>query len=200
MKKTIKFECYVGESRSFIMCEILKKIQGKSAIELLEAYGVENEVPVRIDDLLSLIGISVISADFANIEEEIGYDRGEILGATLIEGEEVAMFYRDESTNNRKRFTLAHELAHCCIHTSQLKETNIQLRQGSVQDREEIDANIFAGELLIPKKILLKYYNKLIVPSLKALAEIFEVSTSVMAARLDWLDLPYYKDTDVNEG
>lgn len=34
----------------------------------------------------------------------------------------------------------------------------------------------------------------MIVPSLTELSKIFEVSTSVMAARLDFLKLPYFKD------
>ena len=63
----------------------------------------------------------------------------------------------------------------------------------------EIEANIFAGELLIPKPLLLKKYKEFIIPSLKALSIIFGVSTNVMAARLDYLGLDYFKDIPLSE-
>lgn len=198
--KIIRLDGRLGGRRYGIMCEILRKLQGKNANELLKEYGMEERTPIEIEELLKKIGIEIIPADFSGIEEKVGYTPGEILGATLITNEDVTIFYRKESSDNRIRFTIAHELAHCCIHTDRLKETNIQLRQNSNQNPEEQAANIFAGELLIPQKNLIKYYTELIVPSLKTLAEIFMVSTSVMAARLEWLNLPYYKDTEVNEG
>lgn len=198
--RIIKFGYCLGGRRSDVMCKILRILQGKSADQLLEKYGMKGQTPVKIDQLLKKIGIDVIPADFSSIEEKAGYQQGDILGATLIVKDDVTIFYREDSSENRIRFTVAHELAHCCIHTDKLKETNIQLRQNGKQDDEEKDANVFAGELLIPKENLMKYYEELIVPSLKVLAEIFMVSTSVMAARLDFLALPYYKDTDVSEG
>lgn len=198
--KIIRLDGRCGGRRPDNMCKILKEIQGKTAGDLLKKYGMENQTPVRINELLRKIGIDVISADFSGIEKKAGYQQGEVLGATLIIGDDVTIFYREDSSDNRIRFTIAHELAHCCIHTNQLKETNIQLRQTGNQEGAEKDANVFAGELLIPKNSLIKYYEELIIPSLKVLAEIFMVSTSVMAARLDWLNLPYFKDTDVNEG
>ena len=53
--------------------------------------------------------------------------------------------------------------------------------------------------MLIPQNPLLTYYNKMIVPSLTELAKIFDVSTSVMSARLDYLRLAYYKDSFTEE-
>lgn len=72
------------------------------------------------------------------------------------------------------------------------KDVNCKLDKDNEQIEEQ--ANIFAGELLIPEESLNKYYNRMIVPSLSTLAEIFRVSTSVMVARLDYLRKPYFKD------
>ena len=65
---------------------------------------------------------------------------------------------------------------------------------GTVKDTKETEADIFAGELLIPEQSLVKVYDEFYVPSLKSLAKIFMVSTNVMAARLDYLSMPYFKD------
>ena len=60
------------------------------------------------------------------------------------------------------------------------------------KEPREIQANIFAGEILIPKYTLDLVYNKFIsTPPISVLARIFEVSISVMKARLDYLELPY---------
>lgn len=201
MNEIIKFGQYTKERRTVYMCEILKRMQGKTAAQLLEIYGTREEAPIDIYRLLKNIGINVRSIDFGEIEEEIEYAKGDILGATLIDGEEVEIFYRTGTSDNRKRFTIAHEIAHCCLHTDELKETHIQLRKVSEKDNlTEIDANIFAGELLIPQKLLMKYYEELLFPSLSSLASLFEVSTSVMAARLDYLKLSYYKDVELCVG
>ncbi len=59
----------------------------------------------------------------------------------------------------------------------------------------ERNANIFAGELLIPYSSLMSIYNQLLKPSLSVLAQIFQVSTSVMKARLNYLELRFVDDS-----
>lgn len=201
MNNVFNFRTYRAGRRSVFMCEILKKLQGKSPEQLLKEYKIKLEPPINLDELMEKIGIDVRPANFADIEQKIGYKNGDILGATLVDGEDVGIFYRSDVSQNRKRFTIAHELGHCCIHASSLKETNIQLRQESEKNSlVEIDASIFAGELLIPRELLEREYDKFLLPSLRALSEIFQVSTSVMGARLDYLNMPYYKDTELCEG
>ena len=60
-----------------------------------------------------------------------------------------------------------------------------------------MEADIFAGELLIPESSLVRVYNQFYLPSLESLAKIFSVSTNVMAARLDYLSMPYFKDAEI---
>jgi len=100
---------------------------------------------------------------------------------------------------NRQRFTIAHELAHHELHSEQLlqevhvdKAFRVMMRddlaaQGS--DRQEIQANAFAAELLMPQEFL----KDLVDPAgldlddddrLEALARKFRVSTSALRYRL----------------
>lgn len=183
-----------------IMCKILKEIQNVSASELLNKYNVSIEPPVDIIGLLNNIGILSIGTDFEKAEMESGYEKDSILGATIIDGDDVVIFYRKSDSLNRKRFTVAHELAHCCNDYDTLKNDHIELRNSEiVLSGKEYDANVFAGKILIPKKSLLNICDKFLIPSLSALSSIFMVSSNVMAARLDYLNISYLKDMEIDE-
>lgn len=178
------------------MCKILKKLQGKSAQQILEENYVSLSPPIDLYLLLERLHISALGEDFSVIENAVGYEQGEILGAAISKGDWLTIFYRKGDSENRKRFVIAHELGHCALHTETLKAEHIELRKNSnSEDYREKSANIFAGELLIPEKSLREIYGRLFNPSLAVLAQIFKVSTNVMAARLDHLALPYFKDT-----
>lgn len=182
------------------MCTILKKIRNKNPYELLSEYDVPQTPPIDISKLLENIGISTIAKDFTEIEESIGAKSGSILGAAFSNGNDLAIFYKKDESLHRKKFTIAHELAHCCLDCPNDESSHIEFRLEASMKLSEDDikkekrANIFAGQLLVPKISLIDYYKKMIVPSLTELSKIFDVSTSVMSARLDLLRLPYFKD------
>lgn len=201
MGKIIKINFYTNGGD--IMCTILKKIRNKQPDELLKEYGIDTTPPIDISKLLEKIGISSIAKDFSNIEKIEGREQGSILGAAFSYGEYLTIFYRKTDSFHRKKFTIAHELAHCCFDCPNDEATHIEYRtesHGNVNEDEiekENRANIFAGELLIPKKELLDICSKMIIPSLTALSKIFDVSIAVMAARLDHLNVYYYKDSTI---
>lgn len=198
--KILYLQMYSKKRRYKIMCKILKDIQGKTASEILEIYGKPNQLPVDILSLVSNMGISIVPMDFSIIERDSGIKIGSILGATISKDEDLNIFYRQNNTENRKRFTIAHEIAHCCLHTDNLIDHHIEFRDSyNMNTQKEYEANIFAGELLIPETAIHKVYHKLIVPSLDALTQIFKVSSTVMAARLDYLKMPYLKDIEIDE-
>lgn len=200
MNNIIYINSYTPDKGDKFMCTILKKIKNKSAFELLQYYNIELSPPIDISLLLEQIGISVISKDFTEIENTSGYDRGSILGAAISKDEDLAIFYRKQDTYNRKIFTVAHELGHCCLHSDSLKISHVEFRTtNTYKDIREQEVNIFAGELLIPEIVLMPIYNKYILPSLKELSKIFCVSTNVMAARLEYLNLSYFKDISITE-
>ena len=162
--------------------------RGKSAADILRETGQENSIPVNLNEILHKLGISAIAMDFSNIESMMP-EYGHILGAMLTTKEgNTAIFYSSDQTrmpDHRYRFTIAHELGHCCIDG---KGEHIEFRRDVDADNEsERKANIFAGELLIPLHQLEQVSRELFLPTLKNLAAVFEVSETVMLARLKHL-------------
>lgn len=193
----ICFEKYRRQNKALVlgsdrMCTVLKKIRNKSAIELLEEYGLDKTVPIDIEQLLRAIGISAIGKDFSELEKRLGKPKGSILGMLLSSGNNAAIFYRKDDSYNRRRFTIAHELAHAINHSD--NEPHIEYRMAEKEMEEnpvERDANIVAGEILIPLPLLKREYLKLDIPSSTVLANIFKVSQNVMEARLKYLKIFY---------
>lgn len=182
------------------MCTILEKLRNKRPEELLAEYNIPLVPPIDLTLLLQNIGMSAIETDFSEIERKNNLEYNSILGATISKGENIGIFYRKLDTTNRQKFTIAHELAHCCLHTDDLKNNHIEFRSNDIpRSGKEFDANVFAGKLLVPEETLIKIYNDLLLPSLSSLMEIFQVSSNVIAARLDYLNLPYLKDVKISE-
>ena len=185
------------EKKVFCMCKPISAIRGKTAQELLELCGQQDSVPVDLKALLKKLNISCLAYDFSDLEAARGNfedspDDNPILGALATNGDKAVIFYRkkDQKESHRYRFTIAHELAHACLEHYSIGKSTVHLafrHEKNHDDRQEIDANIFAGQLLIPKNSLERILGELIFPSLQALAEIFAVSTNVMRARLDCL-------------
>jgi hypothetical protein len=184
-----------------IMCDILKKLKGKTASDLLQEYNIPLVPPIDVSLLLTRIGIAEIPTDFTEIEKLMNYNQGDILGAIYARNNSLGIFYRYSDTLNRKRFTMAHEIAHCCLDADSLEKRHLELRNCQTSNNvKEKNANIFAGELLMPLPLLEKIHSQFIIaPSLASISKIFNVSTTVMAARLDYLNMPYIKDQLIDE-
>lgn len=179
-----------------IMCKTLEKLKNKSAFELLNDSGQLYDIPVNLDSILEHYGVAKIPSEFDELEAlEANKGKGEISGLVLSSGDNLGIFYKKTDSIHRKRFTIAHELAHCCLHTDSLKNGYIELRNPDYSDERELAADIFAGELLIPKQQLDYVMQRLIKPSLYGLAEIFQVSVNVMRARLEYLRISYFDDS-----
>ena len=200
------------------MCTKLREMSGKTPTDILFESTHGNSIPVDIERIIRSYGIHINRTDFAPIESMERYkDCGHILGAVFTDGNELNISYSannhletlpkslsieevQKKVRHRKRFTLAHELAHCCLHMNPEKDKyflEFRTDQLNYEDEKERQANIFAGELLIPKEPLMYVYEKLKVPSVDFLAEIFDVSRAVMAARLDVLNLYYCSNLKV---
>lgn len=184
-----------------IMCKKLREIDGLTPEEILLISGVDS-YPVDMQTILKKLGIRCGSMDFSGIEElipDVIESRGSILGAVTVIDDDVNIFYSEDSSDNRKRFTLAHELAHCCLNASSLQKGHIEFRfDGKTPDPKELAANIFAGKLLVPEKPLRKMYESMLVPVADVMAHEFNVSTHVMEARLEHLGLGFYSPQNYN--
>lgn len=201
MNQLLLFDVRKRKREDDIMCKILKELKGLKATDLLKKYNMSYNLPVDISLLLKRIGIAEIPFDFYAVEDIMQYEHGDVLGAIFAKNDTLSIFYRSSDTLNRKRFTLAHEIAHCCLDADSLEKRHIELRScQNVNNPKEYKANIFAGELLIPETIIKKIHSRLLLPPiLSDISQIFQVSTTVMAARLDYLNLSYIKDKQMDE-
>lgn len=182
---------HIQKRKDNIMCKVLEKIYNKSAEELLKEYDVYDKIPIDLEKLSESIGISVMPADFTVLENKLG--KKDILGLVLIDGPDAAIFYNKTSSANRIRFTIAHELAHCCHSDPLNTKSHIEYRiDEEKKDDFEKQMDIFAGELLIPFKKLKEVYLSLDIPSSILLAKKFQVSNNVMEERLKYLKISHY--------
>lgn len=181
------------DGKEFRMNTKIKELNGLTPEAILNEYGDEtrSKLPIDIADILFKMEIRVLPFDFSEIDLT---DR--ILGAMIADETNLALLYRQGESKNRSRFTLAHELAHCCLaHLDDKTMPYVEYRhEGKTTDEDEIKANIFAGELLVPLKelrmVLSKYYPDT-MPHSSKLAEMFAVSVNVMEERLRYLQIPY---------
>lgn len=181
------------------MCKKLKELQGKTPIELLQEYNMNDFIPVDVNKLLEKMNIQTYSIDYENIEKSPTIspfikEKGKILGTVMLRDDDIVITYRKSDPIHRKRFTVAHELAHCCI-GDDFGDKFIQFRNDLISrtDEIEIKCNTFAGELLIPEHIIKILHKGVPIFPLEKISKVFDVSQSVMAERLDILRIPYIK-------
>ena len=182
------------------MCDKLKKLAGKSADDILKEVGMDNAIPVNMDELMRRLNIKVYDYDFDTLEKtkdmkKLVNSLGNIWGMVLTVEQEIVIFLRKGLETNGKRFTIAHELAHCCLDGDNLGERHFEFRttifSADPCNKKEIKANTFAGELLMPEKALREYCSEFIVPEVNAIANKFKVSVAVAEARLKHLKITY---------
>lgn len=158
--------------------------------------GLDYSAPIDIDKIIQELGISVKS------EEAMS---GQVGGISLLENGEIVITINpaENDYKPRERFTLAHEVAHYCLHLSPDRKSFLDTRKtmsrsGSYWDRYETEANTFAAELLMPKDLLLDEIERVIdgedKPQIMSdlidiLSRKFNVSFQAMEYRLNKLGL-----------
>lgn len=176
------------DKEGFVMCAPIAAIRYKTPEELLALCDQTDSIPVDLDRLLKRIKISCKKRQFPDVRN--GSSSVRVLGALVTNGDNAIIYYDENSSRHRFRFTIAHELAHCCLAHYNIGASSVHFRlEGDPSDELECDANIFAGKLLIPEQSLIKVLSQLLLPSVRALADIFDVSENVMLARLRTLKL-----------
>jgi Zn-dependent peptidase ImmA (M78 family) len=144
---------------------------------------------------------------------EIPHENTDLSGTIVKNGNKTLIVINALDSEIRQRFTLAHELGHFFLHKNKdvyvdrainLNVSFIKYRRKTkVYDPEEAEANAFAAELLMPKKLISKDFMRLysvfeeslgkvqklqIDFIIKALAEKYKVSLEAMRIRIEHLE------------
>lgn len=176
----------------------LEQLRNKTSENLIKRFDLDSTIPVDLNKIINHYGIILQPSDFKDLEmfpeiDKMIDEKGEILGAVVVQNDKLGIFYRDSDSVHRQQFTVAHELAHCCLNTDELMiDGHIEYRTDLIsEDEKEKKANIFAGELLIPLSLLTMIYDRFNKPNLKILCKLFNVSQNVMRERLIHLNWDY---------
>jgi Zn-dependent peptidase ImmA (M78 family) len=153
------------------------------AEDVLARAGISRS-PVPVEQVASFLGATVKYSPF----------EGELAGV-LVRGEgRVVIGVNSSHHSNRQRFTIAHECGHLLLHeggTYVDKSFRVNLRDDVSSlaiDPEEIEANRFAAELLMPYKLLIDdLHHEIDLESeatIGALARKYGVSLQAMTHRI----------------
>jgi Zn-dependent peptidase ImmA (M78 family) len=159
---------------------------------LAEAFGF-TKPPIDVEQIARRLKLKVVDFD-------LGED---ISGLLISKGDSTIIAVQESDHPNRKRFTIAHEIAHFHLRHQFEPGEHVHVDRGHLitprnsrsstgLDSKEIEANQFAACLLMPSKLLMRSIKSLKVTSLRddhvaKLADEFEVSEQSMTIRLSTL-------------
>lgn len=153
-----------------------------TARQVLESYW-DGALPVKLVAIANAMGISVFKSSVLSSSGQVGYDENNRIKIVLKEDESVV----------RRRFTLAHEIGHVALgHVSpgaELYRDDPDSFFLSTRDPNEVAANKFAAQLLMPAEQVRLLFDSREIKSITEMAEIFKVSEVAMHYRLKNLGL-----------
>jgi Zn-dependent peptidase ImmA (M78 family) len=165
----------------------MKKAEQR-ARDLLRELGIDTP-PVPVDEIVERLGATISREPFRGGISGMLYrtDAGAVVGVNSAE------------PPTRQRFTIAHEIGHFLLHEGRPlivdRHVRVDRRDASSSmgtKREEVEANAFAAELLMPEEMLRRHVEALVrddaaLPAdrlVNRLAREFEVSGQAMEIRL----------------
>ena len=154
-----------------------RKKAEQEALQLLSKLGYL-EPPVNIMEVARVIGLSLAEAEFSAANNHI---------SGLLDYRNNKIIVNKEEPGNRQNFTIAHEIGHFVLHKDWITSNDYQpmFRQKesfNKKNEKEVEADIFAAHLLVPKYMLDKYYGKAVISELSVL---FCVSELVIQNRIN---------------
>lgn len=148
----------------------------QAAQQLLTRFGITNP-PVDPEGIAEAMGINVLYVDFEA--------QADISG--LYDFESRTIYVNRGIPTNRKTFTIAHELGHAVMHGAYVRSLNYRaLPRSNVhwdKPSEEVEADVFAACLLVPKDMVKRYKG---IATVEELAEMFAVSPDVVVNQLKY--------------
>ncbi|WP_419412843.1 ImmA/IrrE family metallo-endopeptidase [Primorskyibacter sp. 2E107] len=149
-------------------------------LNILNDYISGQDLPIKVLPLARHLGIKVYSAPWpGDISGRIQRDqeRGGESG--------FAIFVNKHHPEVRRRFTVAHEIAHYVLHERMIGDgvfDDAMYRSG-LPHQEEVQANALAADILMPRSMVRKM-QRIHGDDVGKLAEIFNVSQQAMSIRL----------------
>ncbi|MGL5903797.1 MAG: ImmA/IrrE family metallo-endopeptidase [Cetobacterium sp.] len=156
--------------------------------KLLETNGMSTMPLIDLDLLLKSEGIKLFKFSKSEWKDKNFPDASAIL---LKSGNEKIIIINEQAhkLEEDKIFTIAHEIGHFFLHTTEEKPY-VLCRHGQSGDKEKEDeADYFAACLLMPEKIFKELVNKVEIPSVKVFAKIFGVSETTTRKRFSELNI-----------
>jgi len=157
------------------------------ASKLLAETGQSKQARVDIEAIARHLNAQVV-------EEKL--DRS-VSGLLYRDGDQVVIGVNSAHVDRRRRFTVAHEIGHLVLHKGRplvLDHVRVNFRDANsstASDWEEIQANAFAAEILMPREQVIAAAKKLLEDRTITEAEIidylaqgFDVSNQAMEYRL----------------
>lgn len=162
------------------------------ARKLLADCGIK-KAPVKLEKVARHLDVQIVEKSMS--DEDCGF--------VYIDGNRAVIGINSIHPDNRRRFTLAHEIGHLVMHKEYLwgdihldkKFSQKLLRDGrssTGEDFKEVQANRFAAELLMPTELLKKDLKSKVIDIegnewdalVSELANKYEVSPQAMSIRL----------------
>lgn len=168
----------------------MKKARSAKALRveaesLLQTMGFKAP-PIPVDQVVESLGIQLRFSPF----------EGELAGMLIREQNKTLIGVNSLHHINRQRFTIAHECGHFLLHKGQDVHIDRSFRvnrrdevSSKAIDPEEIEANRFAAELLMPYDMIMKDLVEYDIDieneeELKDLAERYQVSIQALTHRI----------------
>lgn len=162
----------------------------RSAAETLVRRHAQDHCPIDVEAIATALGLKIVETE---LPEEVS--------GLLVSGPNGEFIVVQESDYpNRKRFTIAHEIAHHFLRHQFAPGEHVHVDRGHLVtqrgprsstglDPKEIEANQFAAALLMPSRLVQREVSKLGPTHLhdyhvSSLAETFQVSEQSMTIRL----------------
>jgi Zn-dependent peptidase ImmA (M78 family) len=138
-----------------------------------------SEIPIHVIPLAEKLGINVYKTSWPDSVSGKIQKHAQLGGSSGF-----AIFVNESHSETRRRFTIAHEIAHYVLHEDQIGDgifDDAMYRSG-LSSIEERDANQLAADILMPRRLLAEF--SFVGEDVQALAKQFNVSESSMAIRL----------------
>lgn len=147
------------------------------AAKLLDRFGINQPQDIVLEDLAYALGVEIVFQALAGAEAHLVRvgDKGGITVSTRIR------------ERGRQRFAIAHEMGHWMLHEgrTQFFRCTAEDMRDYESSSEEIEANVFASELLMPVRMMNPTFRTtqpgLNIP--REMAETFDVSLTAATLR-----------------